>query len=69
MLDARVGTRAFVKPECLQKTGSFKFRGALNKVRSALENGKVPGVVAFSSGNHAQGVAPRPALRKCRRSS
>jgi threonine dehydratase len=57
-LDRRLGTRAFVKPECLQVTGSFKFRGAYNKIKSALEGGaKVPGVVAFSSGNHAQGVA------------
>ncbi len=57
-LDRRLGTRAFVKPECLQVTGSFKFRGAYNKIKSALENGgSVPGVVAFSSGNHAQGVA------------
>jgi len=56
-LDRRLGTRAFVKPECLQVTGSFKFRGAYNKIKSALDGGKVPGVVAFSSGNHAQGVA------------
>jgi threonine dehydratase len=57
-LDRRLGTRAFVKPECLQVTGSFKFRGAYNKIKSALEGGtNVPGVVAFSSGNHAQGVA------------
>jgi threonine dehydratase len=56
-LDRRVGCRAFVKPECLQITGSFKFRGAYNKIRSAQEAGAVSGVVAFSSGNHAQGVA------------
>lgn len=56
-LDRRLGARAFVKPECLQITGSFKFRGAYNKIRSAQEAGPVPGVVAFSSGNHAQGVA------------
>ena len=57
-LDRRLGTRAFIKPECLQVTGSFKFRGAYNKIKSALESsGKIPGVVAFSSGNHAQGVA------------
>ena len=56
-LDRRLGCRAFVKPECLQVTGSFKFRGAYNKIRSAQEAGKVAGVVAFSSGNHAQGVA------------
>lgn len=56
-LDRRLGVSAFVKPECLQITGSFKFRGAYNKIRSALDAGPVPGVVAFSSGNHAQGVA------------
>jgi threonine dehydratase len=56
-LDRRLGTRTFVKPECLQVTGSFKFRGAYNKIKSAQEGAKVPGVVAFSSGNHAQGVA------------
>jgi threonine dehydratase len=56
-LDRRLGTPVFVKPECLQVTGSFKFRGAYNKIKSALDGGKVPGVVAFSSGNHAQGVA------------
>ncbi|WP_284736022.1 threonine ammonia-lyase [Dongia deserti] len=57
-LDRRLGTHAFVKPECLQLTGSFKFRGAYNKIKSALESHEeVPGVVAFSSGNHAQGVA------------
>jgi threonine dehydratase len=56
-LDRRLDTRVFIKPECLQLTGSFKFRGAYNKIKSALEAGKVPGVVAFSSGNHAQGVA------------
>jgi len=57
-LDRRLGTRAFIKPECLQVTGSFKFRGAYNKIKSAQEaGGKIPGVVAFSSGNHAQGVA------------
>jgi threonine dehydratase len=57
-LDRRVGARVFIKPECLQVTGSFKFRGAYNKIKSAQEGGgKIPGVVAFSSGNHAQGVA------------
>ena len=61
-LDRRLGTRVFVKPECLQVTGSFKFRGAYNKIRSAQEAGAVPGVVAFSSGNHAQGVAAAAGL-------
>ena len=40
----------------------FKFRGAYNKIKSALEAGKAPGVVAFSSGNHAQGVAAAASL-------
>jgi threonine dehydratase len=52
-LDELAGRRVLVKAECLQHTGSFKFRGAWNAV-SAL---KPAGVVAFSSGNHAQGVA------------
>jgi len=55
-LDARTGARVFVKPECLQRTGSFKFRGAFNAV-SALGEAARKGVVASSSGNHAQGVA------------
>lgn len=56
-LDARVGGRVFLKPEMLQRTGSFKFRGAYNKLSSIPENARRAGVVAFSSGNHAQGVA------------
>ena len=56
-LDARVGTRVFLKPELLQRTGSFKFRGAFNKLSSIPQVRRAGGVVAFSSGNHAQGVA------------
>jgi threonine dehydratase len=56
-LDARVGTRVFLKPELLQRTGSFKFRGAFNKLSSIPQARRAGGVVAFSSGNHAQGVA------------
>jgi threonine dehydratase len=56
-LDARVGTRVFLKPELLQRTGSFKFRGAFNKLSSIPISSRSGGVVAFSSGNHAQGVA------------
>lgn len=57
LLNARVGGRVLVKAECLQRTGSFKFRGAWNAI-SQLDPAKTPGgVVAFSSGNHAQGVA------------
>lgn len=57
LLNQRLGGRLLVKPECLQKTGSFKFRGAYNKLSSLTEAEKARGVVAFSSGNHAQGVA------------
>ncbi|CAN5186080.1 threonine/serine dehydratase [soil metagenome] len=56
-LDALVGGRVFLKPEVLQRTGSFKFRGAYNKLSSISEAARKAGVVAFSSGNHAQGVA------------
>ena len=57
LLNARVGARLLMKPECLQRTGSFKFRGAFNKIRNLPEDVRRNGVVAYSSGNHAQGVA------------
>lgn len=56
-LDERMGTKVFLKPEMLQRTGSFKFRGAFNKLSSIPPGSRGGGVVAFSSGNHAQGVA------------
>jgi threonine dehydratase len=56
-LDAATGACVFVKPEMLQRTGSFKFRGAFNKLSSIPRAARGGGVVAFSSGNHAQGVA------------
>lgn len=56
-IDAMTGARVFLKPEMLQRTGSFKFRGAFNKLSSIPETARAGGVVAFSSGNHAQGVA------------
>lgn len=56
-LDARTGARVFLKPEPLQRTGSFKFRGAYNRISRLTGEEKVRGVVAMSSGNHAQGVA------------
>ncbi|MGH6968035.1 MAG: threonine ammonia-lyase [Stellaceae bacterium] len=56
-LDARIGARILVKAENLQCTGSFKFRGALNTLLSLDAEARRRGVVAFSSGNHAQGVA------------
>jgi threonine dehydratase len=57
VLNERAGTRVFLKPEMLQRTGSFKFRGAFNKLSSIPQDKRSGGVVAFSSGNHAQGVA------------
>jgi len=57
VLDERAGTKVFLKPEMLQRTGSFKFRGAFNKLASIPQVNRAGGVVAFSSGNHAQGVA------------
>jgi threonine dehydratase len=57
VLNERVGTKVFLKPEMLQRTGSFKFRGAFNKLSSIPAEKRSGGVVAFSSGNHAQGVA------------
>src|SRR5882757_8306970 len=57
VLNERAGTKVFLKPEMLQRTGSFKFRGAFNKLSSIPQAARGGGVVAFSSGNHAQGVA------------
>jgi threonine dehydratase len=56
-LDAMTGGRVFLKAETLQHTGSFKFRGAYNKLAAIPPDRRSGGVVAFSSGNHAQGVA------------
>jgi threonine dehydratase len=57
VLDAVTQGRVFLKAEILQRTGSFKFRGAYNKLSSIPQHDRARGVVAFSSGNHAQGVA------------
>lgn len=56
-LDARLGGRVFLKVEAFQRTGSFKFRGAYNRIALIPNAERANGVVAFSSGNHAQGVA------------
>jgi threonine dehydratase len=57
VLDEYLGSRVFLKAETLQRTGSFKFRGAYNKISSIPEARRAAGIVAYSSGNHAQGVA------------
>ena len=56
-LDEIAGRRVLVKPECLQHTGSFKFRGAWSAISALDESARARGVIAYSSGNHAQGVA------------
>jgi len=56
-LDAMTGGRVFLKAETLQRTGSFKFRGAYNRLAAIPPGERTGGVVAYSSGNHAQGVA------------
>ncbi len=57
VLDERVNGRVFIKAENLQRTGSFKFRGAFNRLSLIPQDQRAAGVVACSSGNHAQGVA------------
>ena len=56
-LDDMSGAELFIKAECLQVTGSFKIRGAMNRLAQIPQARRAAGVVAFSSGNHAQGVA------------
>lgn len=56
-LDEIAGRRVWVKPECLQHTGSFKFRGGWSALSALDPTVRDQGVIAFSSGNHAQGVA------------
>src|SRR5512136_70753 len=56
-LDRLTGGRVLLKLETLQHTGSFKFRGAWNRLSQLDAAQRRAGVVAFSSGNHAQGVA------------
>ena len=56
-LSALVGAEVWLKPECLQRTGSFKLRGAYNKIATLSPDERARGVITYSSGNHAQGVA------------
>ena len=61
-LDERTGARVHLKAECFQRGGAFKFRGAYNKILSLDEDALRRGVLAYSSGNHAQAVAIAAAL-------
>ena len=56
-LDQMAGRRVLVKAECLQHTGSFKFRGAWSAISALSEEKRKKGIIAYSSGNHAQGIA------------
>lgn len=62
LLNERLGARVVLKPEVLQRTGSFKFRGAYTKISRLEPVQRKNGVVAYSSGNHAQGVAAAATL-------
>lgn len=57
MLNQVTGANVFIKPESLQRTGSFKFRGAYNAIANLSKKQRDEGIVASSSGNHAQGIA------------
>lgn len=63
-LSAEIGASAFLKAECLQRGGSFKVRGAYNKITRLTDQEKKRGVVTASAGNHAQGVALAARLNK-----
>jgi threonine dehydratase len=63
--DEQAGCRVFFKCENLQRAGAFKFRGAYNKIASLTESERDRGILAFSSGNHAQAVALAASLFDC----
>jgi threonine dehydratase len=65
-LDAMVGAHVFMKAENLQRMGAFKFRGGYNAVNSLSDEERARGVVAFSSGNHAQAIALAARLHGCK---
>ena len=68
-VDERAGASVFFKQESFQRTGSFKFRGAYNALSALPDGQKKRGVVAYSSGNHAQAVALAGRLLGCPRPS
>ena len=65
-LDSMLGVQVFMKAENLQRMGAFKFRGGYNAVNVLTDDERSRGVVAFSSGNHAQAVALAAQLHGCR---
>lgn len=64
-LSGLVGAEVFCKAESLQRTGSFKFRGATNAIAALTPEERAEGIVAFSSGNHAQAISRAAALHGC----
>ena len=56
-IDELVGRRTYIKAECLQHSGSFKFRGAFSAISALKSEEQQKGIIAYSSGNHAQGIA------------
>lgn len=65
-LDEIAGRRILIKPECLQHTGSFKFRGGWSALSALDDAARAKGVFAYSSGNHAQGVAAAAKAHRCK---
>ncbi|MEO1705780.1 MAG: threonine/serine dehydratase [Pseudomonadota bacterium] len=65
-LDEIAGRRVFLKAECLQHTGSFKYRGGWSALSALAPDMRARGVIAFSSGNHAQAIARTAALHDTR---
>ncbi len=57
LLSVRCGARVWLKPECYQKTGAFKIRGAANKIASLTDAERARGIITASSGNHGRAVA------------
>ncbi|CAN5865303.1 hypothetical protein BH24ACI1_BH24ACI1_25570 [soil metagenome] len=65
-LTKEIGANSYLKAECLQRGGSFKLRGAYNKISRLSKDEKRRGVIAASAGNHAQGVALAARLQNTR---
>ena len=65
-LSRRLGANTYLKAECLQRSGSFKLRGAFNKIRNLSDEERSRGVISPSAGNHAQGVALAASLHGAR---
>lgn len=65
VLSSMLGAEVFCKAESLQRTGSFKFRGATNAIASLTNDERASGIVSFSSGNHAQAISRAADLHDC----